>query len=301
MAFFEDMQKKSGVSNTFATAPGGEARQPGQPRMPEAPGLPATPGQPAAFPVPPAPAAGPVGRPEAPPGAAFTGQSAPRPLPLAPGGTQAGVVAPAMPGGQTQPQQTGTPAGPPVGGAAATQPVQPTFQFDRIPSAEERAMLGAGSKIITPYGEVTSDGKLIPSPEGAALFQQAVVHARSKFGLHPWTNDPNAPPPPARVGGHMFNPFNGQWTRFMGDGVGGGKPQPFEHAEPAPPTPAPAPVPAPANPYHPVPNNPQAPTTPIRPGGYGPYLWSGQSRASSWPYINRGDPYKPIVNPTGSR
>ena len=83
--------------------------------------------------------------------------------------------------------------------------------FDRVPSMAELQDVPPGVKIRTPYGEVGRDGSLSLSPEGEVKYKEAVVARRKQFGPHPFADDPNAPPTPARLGRHMFNPFSGQW------------------------------------------------------------------------------------------
>lgn len=294
MAAFENMMQKTGMT-PFANSATGAQRQPGMPRMPEAPGLPATASQPAQGINPPGAASGPQGRPTNPPESSFgTGVT---PLPLS--------GQPRMPGqssGQPQAPTTGTPVPAPQGattGAVSpeTQPVTPVFTFDRIPNAEERAGLGPGVKIMTPYGEVTSDGNLIPTPEGAALYQKAVFDARKNFGMHPWAGNSAAPPPPVKPGGVSFNMFTGKWVDLRGgnsdvraaiEASSAGNQVAGETGQPVSYQPPPG-----SNPWHPPANPPMGPQpTPQTPGSNPAYLWAGatpteeQKRlmAVPWPF-----------------
>lgn len=209
-------------------------RQVGEPQQPAVPGASPRPSMPAQVVNPPAAAARPIGRPSS----TFAGGVGPS-LPVSPG-----AAASTQPGGSTGakgehwPDLTGgikpggfSPSGtvqakrPPMPtggpGVSMTQApgeqvgtaAQPVFQIGHVPSPAELTTLPPGFRVMTPYGEVFPDGKLVPSPEGAVKYQQAVVAARAKFGPHPWANDPQAPPPPVRLGGAMINPFTGQWSR----------------------------------------------------------------------------------------
>lgn len=210
-------------------------RQVGEPRQPEVPGAPPRPSMPAQNVNPPAPATGIVGRPSL-SGPTFatgfaggTGQ----PLPIQPGAASA-PQRPSMPatgsaggmgptggmkaaGGGTSGAKSelwpNISAGP---GEATPTAVKPVFQIGHVPTATELATMPDGFQIMTPYGEVQKDGSLIPSPEGAVKYQQAIVQARKQFGPHPWADDPQAPPPPVRLGRSMINPFTGQWTQAKG-------------------------------------------------------------------------------------
>lgn len=185
-------------------------RAPGEPRPPAISGAPPRPSMPAQTVNPPGIAQAPVGRPPAPPSNAG-------PLPnIQPGGITPGGFGPTPFVGEKS-----KPAGSPPKSKSEvwpdlTGPAQPMMlQLGRVPSPAERASMG-GFQVMTPYGEVLQDGSLVPSAEGAARYQQAMVAARQAFGPHPWSNDPMAPPPPARIGGSMFNPLSGAWSRHQG-------------------------------------------------------------------------------------
>lgn len=70
-----------------------------------------------------------------------------------------------------------------------------------------------GVQIQTPYGTVDQSGKLTLSPDGAVKYQQAVIQKRNEFGVHPFANDPSAPPPPIKLGKPFINPFTGKWGK----------------------------------------------------------------------------------------
>jgi hypothetical protein len=66
---------------------------------------------------------------------------------------------------------------------------------------------------MTPYGEMTSAGDLIPNPATMQAHQQAIVRARREFGPTPFQGDPKAPQPPIKLGRQYINPFTGRWGR----------------------------------------------------------------------------------------
>lgn len=185
-----------------------QSRTAGQPRQPSVAGAPPTPSMPNTTVTSPAPASAPIGRPQTP---SFSGAGGAA-LPVA-----SGAARPPLPGAQIR-------TAPPVqaqGGRSGNQqgaeqqqaqPVQPTVAMSRVPTRAELATLPPGTIVTTPYGEMTQDGNLIPSPEGMAAYQQAIVSKRQKFGPHPFTHDPSAPPPPIKLGRPSFNPFTGTWT-----------------------------------------------------------------------------------------
>jgi hypothetical protein len=80
-----------------------------------------------------------------------------------------------------------------------------------MPSQYEISQVPEGLQMMTPYGEISRDGKLSLSPEGEMKYKEAKVQRLKKFGPHPFADDPNAPSPEARLGGRMFNPFSGMW------------------------------------------------------------------------------------------
>lgn len=183
MALFEDLTQR-----------------PSSPSPSQVRGAPPMPARSNTFVNPPAAATAPVGRPPSPPSPSPGGAG--RTLPTT------GVASPAAPSPS---------AGSARGRTAAPQAEQapgvgmPVFQLDHMPTRSELATLPEGMQISTPYGQVTRDGQLLPSPEGAQLYQQAVVRARQDFGPHPFAGDPNAPPPPIRLGRAWINPFTGRW------------------------------------------------------------------------------------------
>lgn len=188
-------------------------------------GAPPVPSRPHSFVAPLSAASGPVGRPPLPPTAAPFAGGAGQPLPVGPQSRPGGPSAPqAGPASQRPPtppaparQDRGaSPAGTPAQqGAGQGQAVEaaPALQLDHMPSKAELADMPPGLSVTTPYGAVTSDGRLIPSPEGAALYQQHVAQARKTFGPYPFANIPDAPPPPVKLGRSWFNPFTGNWGR----------------------------------------------------------------------------------------
>lgn len=197
MAFFENMMNK-------ASAP------PPRPTMPNV--------------NPPAAASAPVGRPPLPP-TPFPGVTAGSSLPL----TGSGGAAPAAPGASFTPKPPSAqravkgrgPGGESAMGQPMASPAPPvtttpasfSVQFDRIPTAAERAELPPGTSVQTPYGVMGPDGMLTPTPEGQQLYRQAMVKAQKDFGPHPWAGDPSAPQPPVKLGRSNFNPFTGQWSQ----------------------------------------------------------------------------------------
>lgn len=209
MATFDDLLNRNG----------GNGSPTGVPNQPKVPGGPPTPSQPPAFVNPVGVQTGPNGRPPLPPGG--TGAS----LPLAQGanGGVAQTGQQQKTGQQTRPPMPGQPSAPAppnqnvgAGIQTSTTATPLVMALDHVPDAVERASMPPGAQIQTPYGSVDAQGNLIPSPEGAAKYQQAVVSARRSFGPHPWADDPQAPPPPVKLGRKNFNPFTGQWTKGSG-------------------------------------------------------------------------------------
>jgi hypothetical protein len=87
------------------------------------------------------------------------------------------------------------------------------MSFDRYPSKYDISQVPEGTNIMTPYGPMDRSGNIQFTPEGEVKYKEAVVKRRKDFGPHPWAGDPNAPQPPARMGGWMLNPFTGAWRR----------------------------------------------------------------------------------------
>ena len=215
MATFDDLLKRTG---------GGASSPTGVPNQPKVPGGPPTPSQPPAFVNPASAATAPNGRPPGPPPMPAGGYGSALPIAAGANGGQAqagqtgGVRQqgrPPLPG-QNQPAAPAPPGQADATGAGiqtATTATPLVYALDHVPDAVERANMPPGAQIQTPYGSVDSQGNLIPSPEGAAKYQQAIVSARRSFGPHPWADDPQAPPPPVKLGRKNFNAFTGQWTK----------------------------------------------------------------------------------------
>ena len=106
-------------------------------------------------------------------------------------------------------QRPATPAEP----TATTTPPALTQSFDRYPSKFDISQVPEGVNVMTPYGPMDRSGNIQFTPDGEVKYREAVVQRRKDFGPHPWAGDPNAPKPPARMGGWMINPFTGQWRR----------------------------------------------------------------------------------------
>jgi len=192
------------------------SRDVGQPKAPAVPGGPPRPSLPAQVKNPPGVATAPVGRPSSGP-PAFGGAAGTR-LPS--------VQPPAAPAVPTTPGPAARPAMPRPAAPAAAPAASPTtppaalpgagsmaVNFDRVPSAYEISQAPEGTAINTPYGPIDRSGNIQFTPEGEQKYKEAVVSRRKDFGPHPWAADPAAPPPPARMGGSMINPFTGVWTK----------------------------------------------------------------------------------------
>lgn len=206
MGMLEDLQKRAGFTNNSTPS--------GTPSASQVAGAPPVPSRPTTFLNPPSPASSPVGRPPAPPSAAFSG-GAGSSLPLSgagsptstPGssGAKPGLQAPNAPRGSTPGDPTKKFAGGPVS-AGAPPGAEPVF-MDRVPSAMERAELPQGSKVMTPFGEIGPDGRLVTTPETEQRYREGMVQRQKKYGATPWSNDPMAPQPEVRLGGWSFNPW----------------------------------------------------------------------------------------------
>lgn len=188
MAFFEHIQ----------------GRQPGEPRPPAVPGGSQRPSMPAPIMNPPAVNSAPAGRPPMPPA-----------LPnITPGGFS--------PGGMVMPKGGGSFGAPNQGSKGEIWPdlrgggmQEQVMQLGHLPTPQERASM-PGFRLMTPYGEVRPDGSVVPSPQGAQQYQQAIVKAQKDFGSYPLSDMPGVPPPPIRLGGSWINPFSGTWGRAGG-------------------------------------------------------------------------------------
>lgn len=196
MAMFEDLQ-----------------RQAGMPKSPAVPGGPPLPSKPNGFVASPMPASAPIGRPPSGPPPFPAGSPGPA-LPITPGAAST-AAQPASQG--SRPPSSGggnSAAAAPVPGTAEAAAAGDVFyQSDHVPDLAEIAGLPEGLRIMTPYGEMTRDGNLIPNPQAAQAYQMAVVQAREKFGPHPWAGLPNAPQPPIKLGRSWINPFTGSWGK----------------------------------------------------------------------------------------
>lgn len=209
MATFDDLLARNGGGNGSPT---------GAPNQPKVPGGGPTPSTPPSFVNPTGVANGPVGRPPLPAGG--TGSA----LPITPGAaagqpaqaqgqSRQSTQRPPQPGGTAAPTPPNMPGGTGPGIQTSTTATPLVMALDHVPDAAERAGMMPGTQIQTPYGSVDSQGNLIPSPEGAQKYQQAVVTARRSFGPHPWADDPQAPPAPVKLGRKNFNPFLGTWSK----------------------------------------------------------------------------------------
>ena len=192
MAYFERLVDRTGV-----------------PKSPAVPGGPPRPSMPAPVKNPPAVATGPVGRPSS-------------PVPPFAGG--AGPALPTSPQAARPATRPSTPAPSPTAPQPATAPApsQPTtmpgaaslaVNYNKVPSKYELGQVPEGTNVNTPYGPIDRAGNISFTPEGEVKYKEAVVQRRKQFGPHPWAGDPNAPQPPARMGGWMLNPFTGQWAK----------------------------------------------------------------------------------------
>lgn len=204
MPFFDDLVAK-------------QQRQTGEPQAPKVSGGAPQPSKPNTTVNPPAAASGPVGRPSspAPPFAGSAGPALPASTPQAarPAATpSSGAGTPATPA----PSQPATPQ-PATGPGQPAQPtsIGPSFQLqlDHVPSRAELAEVPPGVKVTTPYGEVDATGKLTLSEQGKVQYQQAMLKKQKEYGFHPFAGDPNAPPPPVKLGRPSFNPFTWRWTK----------------------------------------------------------------------------------------
>jgi hypothetical protein len=84
-----------------------------------------------------------------------------------------------------------------------------------MPQPQEVDQLPPGS-YETPLGTLVKspDGtaKVMLNPEGQEQYRKRFAESVQAMGKHPFSNDPNAPPPPVSPGRVSYNPFSDQFS-----------------------------------------------------------------------------------------
>lgn len=84
-----------------------------------------------------------------------------------------------------------------------------------MPQPHEVDQLAPGS-YETPLGTLVKgpDGiaKVVLNQAGQEQYRQRFAESVQAFGSHPFSGDPNAPPPPVTPGGVSYNPFLGRFS-----------------------------------------------------------------------------------------